>query len=400
MLLDTEIRVEPACPARWRLATRAVVAAVALAASLLTLRPPAVAAPMDEPAAKLEIIDPIRMRPGEGASRILDPAGRPFAGAKVYRTSREMIFGMGLGPWTTTQIGVTDADGSIRYMRPPRGFFRSRDWIVASAEGFGPALLSAWDEGDAAVGRLARDDVPIRGRVIDRQGRPVLGAEVVVETIFWNPGESVVDEWVEAMKKPRPAEASPPNSPYWNWACGHAAAIFFPPVATGDDGRFIIRGVGRDRPVHLRIQGGTLRPNRYTVVTREMPPITRVVDPRFDVTWTLHGATCELVVETGRVAAGTVVDDADGRPIAGAKVWFGMGSSQGANSTLTDRQGRYRLEGLPSRRRPVEPRLARADVLNAERRGDDPYPAVTLPLIAAEGVRPIRLDFRLRREGR
>ena len=47
-----------------------------------------------------------------------------------------------------------------------------------TAEGYGPAFVDPSVGDGMKVLRLARDDVPIRGRVIDIQGRPVAGATV------------------------------------------------------------------------------------------------------------------------------------------------------------------------------------------------------------------------------
>ena len=58
--------------------------------------------------------------------------------------------------------------------------------IAVAAPGFAPAWVEAGDmvkRGEMAL-RLVRDDVPVRGRVLDSQGRPVAGVVVRVRAIW------------------------------------------------------------------------------------------------------------------------------------------------------------------------------------------------------------------------
>ena len=57
--------------------------------------------------------------------------------------------------------------------------------IAAAAPGFAMAWVDAGSlvKGGEATLRLVRDDVPIRGRVLDTQGRPVAGATVQLRRI-------------------------------------------------------------------------------------------------------------------------------------------------------------------------------------------------------------------------
>ena len=58
--------------------------------------------------------------------------------------------------------------------------------IAVAAPGFAPAWVEAGDlvkRGEATL-RLVRDDVPVRGRVLDSQGRPVAGVVVRIRAIW------------------------------------------------------------------------------------------------------------------------------------------------------------------------------------------------------------------------
>ena len=115
--------------------------------------------------------------------RVVDPDGKPVAGATVYRCYPEPDpvnnFRRRYAPGTKGAVPLTRTgpDGSFRLS--PGDVKAARDGsaqVVAMAEGYGPAFLEPAGGDAAPVLRLARDDVPIRGRVIDIQGRPVAGA--------------------------------------------------------------------------------------------------------------------------------------------------------------------------------------------------------------------------------
>ena len=95
MLLDRDFRVEPTCPRRWGLGVRGAMALSVLALSVLTFRPAAVgadppgstAAPQSAEKSRREG----RARDAEAGAtvRVLDPDGKPAAGAAVYRSNPE-----------------------------------------------------------------------------------------------------------------------------------------------------------------------------------------------------------------------------------------------------------------------------------------------------------------------
>ena len=85
-------------------------------------------------------------------------------------------------------MAVSDADGRFHFNLDKA----SSDWPVRRRAGLAPGpdrgrragIGLAWVEagsllkGGEATLRLVRDDVPIRGRVVDPQGRPIAGATV------------------------------------------------------------------------------------------------------------------------------------------------------------------------------------------------------------------------------
>ena len=149
-------------------------------------------APASAPVAMIEV-----------RGRVVDPQGRPVPGATVQ----------------AVYIGVNQhiepAPGSTRAGRPvpaavPLGDFPDScspmpcgrggilPWIVA----FGPGIRAGQGRGLAKAGasgeltiRLVEAGPPIEGRIVDLEGRPVAGARIKVERL-WFPSEGTLADWL------------------------------------------------------------------------------------------------------------------------------------------------------------------------------------------------------------
>ncbi|WP_422931731.1 hypothetical protein [Singulisphaera sp. PoT] len=115
---------------------------------------------------------------------MLDDRGKPLAGAKLFvstPTSDQFAFVRG---------GTSRPDERFRF-ELARAFDKSRQdnpWayasVVATADGFGPVWMSAAtpslpgvQPADRLTLRLARDDIAIEGRILNSEGRPVVGSK-------------------------------------------------------------------------------------------------------------------------------------------------------------------------------------------------------------------------------
>jgi RNA polymerase sigma factor (sigma-70 family) len=113
------------------------------------------------------------------AGRVLDPDGKPIAGAKLYQAFW-VEFIEGNPPPAPKLRGTSDRDGRFQF-RVPRDELTEHPkavlQVVAIADGFGPDWVRL-DQVDARALtlRLAKDDVPITGRVLDLEGRRPLSA--------------------------------------------------------------------------------------------------------------------------------------------------------------------------------------------------------------------------------
>ena len=111
--------------------------------------------------------------------------------------------------------------------------------------------------------RLVRDDVPIRGRVVDPQGRPIAGATVRLCRI------ATVKDGVDLDAMLASGELENERTEAWygdfygkTWPGGRGT------WTTDADGRFEVKGVGRDRIASLLIQGPMLADSTLYAMAR------------------------------------------------------------------------------------------------------------------------------------
>jgi hypothetical protein len=393
MLLDRDFRVEPTCPRLWGLGVRGAMAMAVLALSVLTFRPAdvtvAVAADPPGPRAARESAPRQDEAVESGATfTVLDPDGKPAAEAAVYRTNA--TYGPLEEPDTAVLLTRTGPDGSFRLSPADARAVLDRTappgtipQIVVTAQGFGPTFVDAAGDSNQRI-RLARDDVPIRGRLIDLQGRPVVGATIQLVGILWHPSGHL-DEWLNSVKTMKAGD----NVTYrlmQYWASDEIPSMF-PAVTTTDrDGRFTVKGVGRERIASLLISGPGIETLCAFAATRGMP--TAKADD------TYHGAACDLVAGPGLEVVGTVRDKDTGKPLAGVTVQntAPFGNPGRYFKTKTDAEGRYRLLGLAPRSSFGDGQ----DVLAAVKDGPAYLPSVQR-VGDARRPGPIRKDFALKR---
>ena len=125
-------------------------------------------------------LPPIRLRPTRAVSgTVVDPAGRPVAGAQVAPTT--------LSGNPVDQLGVlTDAEGRFRLEGVPRS--EPVHVMAIRRGGVAPAVEVPADSAEPVRLTLdAEKAVAMAGRVIDANGRPVAGARVHIE-LTWEQG--------------------------------------------------------------------------------------------------------------------------------------------------------------------------------------------------------------------
>lgn len=320
--------------------------------------------------------------------QVFDPQGHAVAGAKIVAVLRFMD-----APLAESR---SRADGKFDISFPRSRWLAANDewenrWektiIVASIDGLGPAW-ARWDQTDAAGDmslKLVPDDIPIEGRLLDLEGRPITGARVWVDDLNGH----VVD--LKAMNIDR--------SPGDGWAAADGPPDDIPgraipagqPIHTGADGRFRIAGLGRDRTANLKITGSDIVRSTIQVLTRPGQRVTRTFQNYIAAPETTYGAAFDYTPAPARVVSGTVRDAKTGQPMAGVLVKRNNGGARpepDLGEVFTDANGSYRIDGIPK---------GRDTQLLFVPNDQQPYFMSEVDVPDRAGLAPITLDVSLHR---
>jgi RNA polymerase sigma factor (sigma-70 family) len=270
-------------------------------------------------------------KPGPGRmfvlGRVLDPQGKPVAGATVMASVRvkfSLIQGGLLRP-ILTEIGHAEADGAGRFrVDAPRTSSSRNDEFVALAlaPGFGVGWVKIDPDADqpAADITLGPEQV-IQGRLFDVQGRPAQGVAVSVSSIerelVRDTGRPIVNRLFEGL--------------FYEWTRVNDIPAWPKPATTDAEGRFTIHGVGRRLKAALSVIG------------------TRFALQHIDVE-TDDAAGAKLVtatLEPAKTFTGRVTDAGTRKPVPRARLeFFASGSRIQRDFRRTtfqaDGEGRYR----------------------------------------------------------
>ena len=302
-----------------------------------TPEPPAAAgAPKAPPAAPKAEADTV-----EVSGQVLGPDGKPFAGARLVLWTSAVKKHEDLSTKSTT-----GADGRFRFA-VTRDDLRRDAKVVATAKGYGPDFVPLTPEGRPAelMLRLVEDDVPIEGRILDLEGKPLAGTAVQVFAVEKRAEDGDLKPWIEAAKE-RARDATPKGVPMTT--ISPAAPGLPASVWTDKDGTFRLTGCGRERVVRLAVREPDFEYADLTVLT------TRAAVDGALAAQGVHGPTFKHLAVPGRPVVGIVRDKRTSKPLAGILV-VGNATIQADRRfrplgtvvrATTDDQGRYRLAGL------------------------------------------------------
>jgi RNA polymerase sigma factor (sigma-70 family) len=333
--------------------------------------------------------------------RVLDPDGKPIAGAKLYLlyyTPREL---------PVPVRGTSDEEGRFRFTVKKTEFDTgdSREpWqaamAVALADGYGLGvppmeLGKKWDPADQTL-VLTKDDRPVSGRVVDLQGKPIAGVRVTVGGLHW-PRKGDLAPLLQEMKDRK--VFYPPLRDLTIGLEGthidHFLGKVLPAATTGEDGRFTIKGLGRERFVTLRLESPTIVHRTIYVATRpggliEVPGQWSASDKL--KTSLVYGVPFDFAAAPCKPIVGVVRDKDTGKPIPGAIVtsfsFPGSNYIQTELRTVADKDGKYRLNGMPK---------GEGSVIRAGPPEGAPYLGATQRLNDSPALEPITADFNLKR---
>lgn len=272
--------------------------------------------------------------------RVVDASGMPVAGAKLFLCDEA-------GKSAAPQLAA-DNDGRFRF-------------VLAATEELGRFTLMAMGDGlgldwtpirqnesihDLTL-RLPADE-PILGKVVDLEGNAVTGAAVRIVALSTTKSgtlDEFLKQWAADNEKSPNGEVfrllgeKPFGSP-------EALRQLFT-VSTGPDGTFRVTGIGRDRGLMLGVRGPKIADHYVRVVTR--PDFSQQPVRQGQVA--LSGPKLTVAVGPNKPIMGTLRDAQTKEPLAGVRVlaytperlihWWWQ-----PVETVTDSQGRYRLDGL------------------------------------------------------
>lgn len=267
--------------------------------------------------------------------QVLDPDGKPFTGATLYlgghTSPKEPTYPVratsgddGRFEFTFAKSTPSEADSD----NAPRQ-------VLAVAKGYGCAWGSVGPADKELTLRLVKD-AAVSGRIVDADGRPVANAKLTVDAVaaFTGAKKSGV---VFAYTTPLVARYP------WPWDAANGWPGPLPDqgivLTTSADGRFTLTGVGPGRVVSLHLEAPGIATTDLGVIS---------------------GTPVQHVAVASRPVRGVVRDKASGRPLAGATVFVAIGGGWWSSSfdedpdeklrwgkTVTDKEGRYELLGLP-----------------------------------------------------
>jgi RNA polymerase sigma factor (sigma-70 family) len=312
--------------------------------------------------------------PIEVQGRVLDPEGRPFAGAELYVGYSVRRFDPAFAPDVPLRQAalplraVSGADGRFHFTftkseLEANRLDEARPAVMAVAGDYGPDWAEIAGTGPGAELSLQFvEDLPVSGRILDANRQPVAGAQVSVREVISDPREGVtrflhreINSWYpRTWRGPLPGQRG---------------------VATTDaEGRFRLTGLGRERLMTLALEGPAIPYTSIQAVTRSTDGTTTQAAAR--------GATFDYVAPPVRPVRGVVRDKATDRPIAGVR----MSVYQTQAATLTDADGRFEIPGCPK---------GHNYLVRAEPPADQPYFAASACVPGDDGPGPLVVNFDL-----
>jgi RNA polymerase sigma factor (sigma-70 family) len=273
--------------------------------------------------------------------QVLGPDGKPASGAVIYT----FMARRGEIPKAVSRAKGGD-DGKFQFDLNKAEFDAVIDiaplatvMVVAAAPGTGPDWVAVRTPPEGGLSlRLVDDSVPIEGRIVDLQGKPVAGAKISRGWIKAE-GPDGIDPYLELVRDD-PMQASNHNfaKNYWD---GFELPGQPLSVVTDANGRFRLSGIGRDRIVGIGVEGPTIQSATIEVMTRRGVKVSS--PPGSFAGETIYPATFEHFIPPGRALTGVVRDRKTKMPIAGVEV----GGRDNSARTKTDDHGRYTLAGFP-----------------------------------------------------
>jgi beta-lactamase regulating signal transducer with metallopeptidase domain len=335
--------------------------------------------------------------------QVLRPDGQPAAGARV---SMRRNYWTNNVKWLPVAVAKADGTGNFELSYRPSQFVddvgtdAKSSTVAAEAEGFGAGWVQLGDvEGSKPLVLKLVAEVPIRGRVVDLEGKPVAGVHVRMLQVREPKDGQDLGPWLETIKSGAMTNA---QGQTLGRVCPGVEDSADAPVITDSDGRFTLRGFGAERDVRLELRGESVAYRQIDVATRDMKPMKRQIwfyagTDRPPITDQVFGANFTIEAAPTKPVVGTVRDRATGKPLAGIPVesehLAGMiVHPHNSLVTKTDANGRFRLLGMPKGN---DEDMSGRNVIRVAPGEDQPYFTREIDVPDSQGVETVTADVDL-----
>ena len=232
--------------------------------------------------------------------------------------------------------------------------------LIASAPGFASQYRASRRENwDHQMNFALQPGYTIKGQLNDAKGQAIAGAKIIVRE-HGQCDSTALDNWLSSASTTPPTKddlkriLNTRNSDVASWfpnpTYDEAHALLSPKV--DNEGRFEIPGVGIDDIVTLEVEGKGLAKTTLYILGRECQTVYGQDPIRHSMSVVYHGREFSHTMQPSVPVFG-VLRDADSKEpianqlIASRRVYGTMNPRIGYISSITDAQGRYRIEGLP-----------------------------------------------------
>jgi|GEM_PF-3027726 len=335
--------------------------------------------------------------PGEMVTyrgRVLSPDGKPVPGARLHvMTWRGTLTQTAPVPESTR----ADEQGRFELKVPKEPSMDVLSVVIgATAPTHGAGWVEVQPKGkcDDLTVHLVNDNAPITGQIVTLEGKPVAGATITVVQIYACLKEDL-GPWLEAIKATK-GDDDLEFRYFSRFAVGMS-----PRVTTDKEGRFKLRGIGPNRLVILRLEGPTITTRHLRVLTRageSLRVLRWEADPQFKraaVFVTYYGTNFRYPATPTKPIVGIVRDKNTKKPLAGVTIRNHTIADPESEhdyeyvvQTTTDKDGRYRLVGMPA---------GEGNRIAVIASTAGPYLVSASDVPHTPGLEPVTVDFELKR---
>ena len=321
--------------------------------------------------------------------RVLGPDARPVPGAKLYLTTMKGYF---RERFDAAELATTGLAGQFAFKVAKARIGDEKFVVAAMASNHGVGWLEVPADGkrEDLTLRLVNDDVPINGRIVDLQGKPVPGITFRVLEISAAPGEDL-GPWFEFVQG-KTWKGRRPNKQDFHWDSIDLSQLALK-VTTDAVGSFRLTGIGRNRRVRAQLDGPVIASQYVQVLTQPGTTIEVAEYEGQPRPITYYGADFLYVAAPTKPVVGVVRDRDTRKPLAGVIIESSVLANDpvpGKNivQTTTDAEGQYELIGLPK---------GEGNTIRLVPREDQPYVSVHALVPDSPGLNPVTVDFELQR---